>query len=205
MKKRILSFFLVVLILFSLFSNSTVKATTDEEYSIIYEKIEHYFDIKYNEYHYFTYWLRGNFYYCYIENIDLSTPIYIVKDEDNNLHVYDVNTQEELSYLIKAVEFLKISYTDYSDSVKILPTDFITFNYSSYNDPVHSNFTMYNSDNTIFFQQTPSVVRPVVERVALKEVIKEVLGILPLIIALLVCFLGFRKGLQVLSNVLHKA
>ena len=60
-----------------------------------------------------------------------------------------------------------------------------------------------------FFQIPPSiaeeVVIPVVEPVIMEKTLQEIILLLPLIIVVVVSFLGLRKGLRLLLTILHKA
>lgn len=62
------------------------------------------------------------------------------------------------------------------------------------------------TDDKPFFQQTPQVVlAPQVEGIQLSQALEEVLGILPMTIAVLVSLVGLRKGLKMLETFLHQS
>lgn len=61
-------------------------------------------------------------------------------------------------------------------------------------------------DDEPFFQPTPQVVlAPQVEKIQLSQTLEEVLGILPLILVVVVSFLGLRKGLKMLVTFLRQS
>lgn len=69
----------------------------------------------------------------------------------------------------------------------------------------YSDFNVYsdNSYTSFFFLQRGIVADKL--RGMKMEPLMEIVKLVPLIIVLMVSFLGFRKGLQVLSSILHKA
>lgn len=77
---------------------------------------------------------------------------------------------------------------------------------------IYSNHDIYytNDSETVFFQKTPEAL----EETALakitreshpEEVLIQILKLIPLILVVVVSFLGFRKAWSLLSNLLHKA
>lgn len=71
---------------------------------------------------------------------------------------------------------------------------------------VYTDKTYTELSNSSFFQQPPvGVLAPIVEEVPLEETIKEIVGILPIVLITLVGLIGLRKGLALLSQTLHKA
>ena len=54
-------------------------------------------------------------------------------------------------------------------------------------------------------QQVEGVLAPVVKKVELEEVTQEIIKIIPLIIAVVVSFLGLHKGLALLFRILHNS
>jgi len=60
-------------------------------------------------------------------------------------------------------------------------------------------------DDTLFFLPAPLThLAQVVEKVEMEETLKEIIQILPLILVVVVSFLGLRKALQMLSTLLHR-
>lgn len=69
-----------------------------------------------------------------------------------------------------------------------------------------SNINIYNTDNTLFFQRTPiTLLSQVMDKVEMSTTLSEIIKILPTILVVVVFFLGLRKGLQTLLQVLHRA
>ena len=66
-----------------------------------------------------------------------------------------------------------------------------------------------NFTNDHFFmrplQAGPGVLPPIIQVTPLKGVMKEIIQILPLILVVLVSFLGLRKALKMLSALLHRS
>lgn len=68
----------------------------------------------------------------------------------------------------------------------------------------YSDFNVYTDDSyTSFFFLQRGIVADKLRGMKM-EPLMEIVKLVPLIIVLMVSFLGFRKGLQVLSNILHK-
>ena len=78
-------------------------------------------------------------------------------------------------------------------------------------DIVYSTFDIYSKENEdeLVFQKTPvgvqSTLVPIVQEAPLEGVIQEIVGILPIVLITLVGLIGLRKGLALLSQILHKA
>ena len=71
---------------------------------------------------------------------------------------------------------------------------------------IYSNVDVFNTDGTVFFHTTPQgIVARQVEEVEMSQVQAEILGILPLILALVVSFLGLRKALKMLATFLRRS
>lgn len=74
-----------------------------------------------------------------------------------------------------------------------------------------STVDIYDSNKVdLVFQAPPvveaqGVVAPQLEGVQMIQVMKEIMGVLPLIIVVVVSLVGLRKALQMLSTLLHKA
>ena len=67
------------------------------------------------------------------------------------------------------------------------------------------NIDAYDND-TLFFQGTPlSNLALIVEKTETQETLLQIVKILPMILVLVVSFLGLRKALQMLSTLLHQA
>ncbi len=72
----------------------------------------------------------------------------------------------------------------------------------------YSTFDIYDTAGNVVFQKTPVVQGILAEVVTLEEaqeIPATIVGLAGLLIALLVCLIGFRKGWNRLSRILHKA
>lgn len=75
---------------------------------------------------------------------------------------------------------------------------------------IYSNVDIYSDVNKtdVFFQRTPLpqiTLSEIVEEANPKIMMAELIGVLPLVIGLVVCCLGLRKGWNLLAAALHKA
>lgn len=74
---------------------------------------------------------------------------------------------------------------------------------------VYGTASIYNDSalSTYFFSapHPPKPLKEILQGVQLGIVLKQIVGLLPLLISLIVGFLGLRKGLNLLSTVLHQA
>lgn len=70
-----------------------------------------------------------------------------------------------------------------------------------------SSNDLYYPSGEIFFQKTPVpvLVEVMSPEVVEKKTVQEILGVLPLIIAVVVSFLGLRKALKMLSTFLNRS
>lgn len=71
----------------------------------------------------------------------------------------------------------------------------------------YSNFDIVNSNGDLLFQAPPQqgegILAPVMNQVEMSQTLLEIVNLLPLIIAVVVSFLGLRKGLRMLFRVLR--
>lgn len=73
---------------------------------------------------------------------------------------------------------------------------------------IYSNRDVYSgaSKDVVFFQAPPQgILAPIVEGTKMETTLQEVIHLLPLIIVVVVSFLGLRKALRTLSKVLHQS
>ncbi len=72
-------------------------------------------------------------------------------------------------------------------------------------------YNKYGQEGEVFFQQTPLIIQtrlaPIVEKKqgAMEMALKEIIAILPMILVVVVSFLGLRKALRMLSMLLHRS
>lgn len=88
-------------------------------------------------------------------------------------------------------------------------TCFFTFDFYS-NRPVSvDDLSILNfkkiAGNSGFTTPPQGILAPIVETTPLEEVIKEILGILPIVLITIVGLISLRKALQLLSAVLHRS
>ena len=77
----------------------------------------------------------------------------------------------------------------------------------NYSNVVYSNIDSYGVPivpNDFFLVAPPGIITQAVEQMEMKEVMTEIIQIIPLIIVVVVSLVGLRKGLQMLSNLLHR-
>ena len=74
-------------------------------------------------------------------------------------------------------------------------------------EPLLSSDDIYQNDGEdTFFQAPPlSILATIVEEAETEETLLQIVKILPLILVMVVCFLGLRKGLKTLSTLLQMA
>lgn len=71
---------------------------------------------------------------------------------------------------------------------------------------ISSNFTMYYDNGEVFYQPPEGLIlAPIVEETPLEEVMKEIVTVLPVVLVTIVGLISLRKGLRVLSTVLHRS
>ena len=65
---------------------------------------------------------------------------------------------------------------------------------------------IFVSGNVVFCQPLEEMIlAPIMEKTPLEEVMREILGILPVVLITIVGLISLRKGLQLLSTVLHRS
>lgn len=147
--------------------------------------------------------------------------------EDNNLTMYDyIVTSEGFVYAFYTEDYTCYAFDDYVKTIRCNNSYIFEFSsldnyniitsstssngqsYTNANAILFSSIDIKNADGTIFFQKTPlgmGVLAPMVARMETSQVMKEIVGILPLIIVVVVSLVGLRKALKMLSRLLHKA
>lgn len=73
---------------------------------------------------------------------------------------------------------------------------------------IYSNRDVYSgaSRDIVFFQVPPQgILAPIVEETKAEVILQEVVQLLPMILVVVVSFLGLRKALQILSTLLRRA
>ena len=84
--------------------------------------------------------------------------------------------------------------------------------YTEANKIIYSSFDVkQQGTEELVFQKTPvekaleTTLAPIVQEAPLEETIKEIVGILPIVLIIVVGLIGLRKGLALLSQTLHRA
>lgn len=128
--------------------------------------------------------------YCVFWNAGGSVNIYEWQNDNWIFRTGTSNTS--VSYLVAQRNNSCLRVDDYGSSISLVA--------SSYDISFTQNLS------NVFFQKTPlGIVARQVEKVQTSQVMKEIMGVLPLIIVVVVSLVGLRKALQMLSTLLHKA
>ena len=74
-------------------------------------------------------------------------------------------------------------------------------------DVLYSSVDIHDTSGGVFFQKTPVpvLVEVMSPEVVEKKTVQEILGVLPLIIVVVVSFLGLRKALKMLLSLLRRS
>lgn len=116
-----------------------------------------------------------------------------------SIWVYDKTVTDHSSWInngvVQNMDRLTFSKSDYN---------FVYCYGNIYSDSEYS--IPLNTEGNSFFLKAPLTVAKtlIVERVEMEVVLQEIVKILPLIIVVVVCFLGLRKALQILSTLLRR-
>ena len=110
------------------------------------------------------------------------------------------------TYVLKDESFVSCGLSEYGiRNFTITNLDSFSMTYSDF-DIKYDGYWSEKLGEEIFFQKTPlvqGIVAQQVETVEMSQVLQEIVGILPLIIALLVSLVGLRKGLKMLLTFLR--
>lgn len=119
-------------------------------------------------------------------------------DSNKSLHCIDDNNNEVVCHYSWR-SFNDSSWSAFSDKVIM---DNLSWSYGSYD----ASFNIY-TDNTYsnFFFQVSPLTRVMLVEENRKATIQEILGVLPLILVVVVSFLGLRKALNWLSTLLRRS
>lgn len=121
------------------------------------------------------------------------------------LNVYSLATEEFIPCAVYRDGSSNVTMTNGSAVLRI---DY--FDRYEFTDSKGTVFCYGNEDNEgindVFFHQAPRLVEIVVqERGAMRETLLQIVKILPMILVVVVSFLGLRKCFSFLSTFLHKA
>lgn len=125
--------------------------------------------------------------------------------------VFYLKTKDYNSYLLSDTYWSSCLLSDYylsEDDGRIVtkPTSELEMLYSNFN----LKYDSYCADltgNEYFFQKTPALtlLNQTLEEVEMNLVMKEIVGLLPLVIGLLVSVIGLRKGFVLLLKILNRS
>ncbi len=97
---------------------------------------------------------------------------------------------------------------DYDSNYNFIESSTSTLKEYSERNVTHEYLFRYINaydDDKLFFQSTPlTIVAQAVEKVEMKATIQEIIMIIPLILVVVVSFLGLHKALRMLSMLLHR-
>lgn len=124
---------------------------------------------------------------------------------------WDLLTSSDI-YNNNAIPYVHWAYFNGDKKYWHLDFDFYDKTSISFEDTIkYSNYNLTDNTNNCFFQQNPlkeylrtTTVAVGLQGVKLEEVMKQILAIVGLILAVLVSFLGLRKGLKLLFKLLHR-
>lgn len=160
-------------------------------------------------------WLPSGFfnnfnYFCFLSSSNGSNSKLFCADKKFNLDYSSAYFDESPSY------FVIFSINDYTfneetstyewgtDSRSICENGNLENTKLEYNvtDQISENY-FFVSGNAVFYQPPQVVLTPIMKEAPLVEVMKEILEILPIVLMTIVGLISLRKGLQLLSTVLH--
>lgn len=156
----------------------------------------------------------------YMNSNNYSYKEYVVFEGPNYISIIFLMPENDVAYINEWVdgnEYFNTNYcyifefvngggfTDTTEpSIKYNSTPRDTY---KANTIINSSFNICYNDGTLFFQLAPfplGVLAPIVEKVETKATVTEMIQVIPLIIVVLVCLVGLRKGLKILSTVLYR-
>ena len=141
-----------------------------------------------------------------------STPL-VMDRVSTGAQYWDFDIPEGVEMLVCIVHAGGINFNtnfiEISDGSNLNPT-FGHYGGSASRSVIASNYDIMSTDglSTVFPQPTlrkVTTLAPVVNKVEMSPVLKEIIQILPLIIVVLVSFLGLRKALKMLSTFLNRS
>ena len=136
-------------------------------------------------------------------------PYWRVHENNGDVVLWNMNGDNKASFFICDINK---GSNDFSNPIKKFTSTLTSINpaknvsYAGCRILFSSNDIHYPSGE-IFFQKTPVpvLVEVMSPEVVEKKTVQEILGVLPLIIAVVVSFLGLRKALKMLSTFLNRS
>lgn len=162
-------------------------------------------------------WLPSSFfdnfnYFCFVSSSEGNNSKLFCSDKKFNLDYSSVNFDESPSY------FVVFNINNY-----VFKEETNTYEWGSDGRDVFEDGNLENtkleydvsnkisdnyyfvSGNAVFYQPPQVVLTPIMKETPLEEVMKEILGILPVILVIIVGLISLRKALRLLSKVLHRS
>lgn len=138
--------------------------------------------------------LENNRYNC-IVNDTISSNGYF----HNYVIIFNAYNKDNNTYIVKSGSNVLNSLA------RKINSTIIADDYNSTN-PITDIYIVSKTSDDLVFQAPPGVIlAPIVEETPLEGVMKEIVEILPIVIVTIVGLIGLRKGLQLLSKVLHNS
>ena len=145
------------------------------------------------------------------------TPYWGVKNCGNDGYgIYNFNTDSGYGTFNNRAFYNQHFYPMGSIDLSVAPSRHYNSNWGVCASPgsstdviniIYSSVDIHNESGEIFFQKTPVpvLVEVMSPEVVEKKTIQEILGVLPLILVVVVSFLGLRKVLKMLSTFLNRS
>lgn len=193
MKNKILSIFLIVILISFCFINSVFAVTTNVPESFL--------NLIYNTEDYKS----GNYFLMVTENDTTKYKVYFIPKNDN-LKVYCDGSKIYFNPSVSGVKVYGAGDTGLGSLIGTYSFSSEKYMHDSSN-LFFAEFDVYtDSTYSDFFFDTPTVLFQVLEKVEMtQEITTTIVGLAKLLIPLLVCLIGFWKAWQALSKQLHKA
>ena len=196
MKYKKLSIVFLLIVLLFVFPTIS-KATITVEYNgETVELPDLPFDPLKTDIHYLITHNRYGYHIYYNEDPNFYRFRYSYSDLTSDMAVYAVNENDELLSNSRLMDLQGDKWTASKEWDK-LGTDVSI---------LKGNENVYNDDGTIFFRPAPvGKLGEIVEKTPIQETLLQIVKILPLILVVVVSFLGLRKCWRLLSMLLHQA
>lgn len=199
-KLSIVFLVITILLLFSInvqASSDTVHFVHGDETVDLPTYVENLGD-NFNKYHYFIFDLSGT-YYLYVCTDSLAYKATYEYRSSRNQHKFMVRDENENN--------LESSWYYYNGTSWIFQNGGTGAVFNGDLTMLVSTIDIYNyGTDELFFRLPPlSSLAKVVEETETERTLQQIVAIIPMILVVVVCFLGLRKALRMLSGLLHQA
>lgn len=134
---------------------------------------------------------------------DVENTVFFENISSDTITYYNMCVKK--SNIVGGVVGLDDWHTIYEIDVEPLDV-FSLGNLNEDNCILYSDNTVYNEDGTIFFTQAPlGALGKIMSKIPTTGIMSQIVTILPLILVVVVSFLGLRKAWRLLSTQLHQA